>query len=106
MNAKNHSSPAGLAYQEIVELPDGAADTIVCLSGVLWVTAHGDGEDIVLNAGQRLTLRGKSRVVVQALAAARYRLDRAGARRALVATLAHWARDRYDDWLAQHPALR
>lgn len=106
MNAKNHSSPRGLAHQEIVELADGAADALVCLSGVLWVTAHGSGEDVVLTAGQRLALRGRTRVVVQALGPARYRLAQADSRHRLAAGLVRWARSRYDAWLAQRPALR
>lgn len=106
MNAKNHSSPRGLAHQEIVELADDTADALVCLSGTLWVTAHGSADDIVLQAGQRLPLHGMTRVVVQALGGARYRLARPEGRRSLAASLARWLRLRYDAWLAEHPAMR
>ena len=106
MNDKNHSSPQGLAHQQILEVGDGAADALVCLSGTLWVTACGDSADIVLTPGQRLSLRGMTGVVVQALGPARYRLARAATRPGLVSGLVRWLRSRADTWLEHHPAPR
>lgn len=106
MNAKTHSSPQGLRHQQIVELADGTADALVCLEGTLWITAHAGGEDVVLRAGQRFPLHGTTRVVVQALGAARYRLARSEQRGRLAAGLVQWLRSRYDAWLARHPVWR
>lgn len=102
MNAKNHSSPQGLAHQQIVELADGNADALICISGTLWVTAFGDSADILLHAGERLSLRNRTRVVVQALGPASYRV----VLHARYAGLLQWAHSRYAAWLTQHPALR
>jgi len=55
-----------LNRSEVLSLrPTG--DTVVCVTGRIWVTREGDGEDYVLGPAERMRLRGRGRVVVQAL---------------------------------------
>jgi hypothetical protein len=49
---------------------------ILCCQGVLWITQEGNREDIVLKESQRVALRGKGRVVIQALAPATFSMTR------------------------------
>ena len=43
------------------------AKALSCLEGSVWVTAKGRSEDVLLAKGERLDLRGISRVCAQAL---------------------------------------
>ena len=44
-----------------------APQEVSCSRGVLWITQEGNGEDIILKQGQRVTLRSRGRVLIQAL---------------------------------------
>jgi hypothetical protein len=50
----------------IVGFPLHGPAIVVCFAGTLWVTGPGTG-DVVLAPGQRVEIRGKGRVVVEAL---------------------------------------
>jgi hypothetical protein len=43
--------------------------------GILWVTLPGDPEDHLLRAGERMTIRNHRNVVVEAIQAARFRIQ-------------------------------
>ncbi len=49
-----------------VSMIGSGAGSILCLEGSLWVTARGCRGDILLPKGERLDIRGLSRVCVQA----------------------------------------
>lgn len=61
-----------------MELPRGGAFVVsdaqgmrlTCLGGVLWITQHHDGNDLILEPAQSATIRGKGAVVIQACAGA------------------------------------
>jgi hypothetical protein len=78
-----------LARGELTSLRlEGRACRISCVAGRLWVTASGRREDSVLAPGEELILRGRGRVVVEALRTATVRLERhAAARGAARATI-------------------
>ena len=60
-----------LEHGSLLPVHDGAGATVVCLQGDLWITQQGDGDDIVLRAGESLRLARNGRTLVQALSAAR-----------------------------------
>ena len=53
----------------------GRACRISCVAGRLWVTASGRPEDLVLAPGEKVTLTGHGRIVVEALRTATVRLE-------------------------------
>lgn len=76
----NHTSQVALDRGDIVELPDPAGRTLVCRAGVLWLTIDDDPKDIVLEAGQCYEASGHRRLLVSALAAARFDVVASGSR--------------------------
>jgi hypothetical protein len=64
----------GLAARSIHRIEDGAGLLIECLSGVLWLTQHGDHRDITLERGQAFRLDRDGLAIVYALQAARFRV--------------------------------
>jgi hypothetical protein len=65
-----------LARGELVSLQStGKACRIVCVTGSLWVTSSGHATDTVLAAGEEVTVRGRGRIVVEALRTATLRLE-------------------------------
>lgn len=60
------------------ELPRGGAFVVsdargmhlTCLGGILWITQHHDGNDLILKPAQSATIRGNGAVVIQACAEA------------------------------------
>jgi hypothetical protein len=48
---------------------------IACLEGVLWITQEADRNDIVLEAGDTLTIENEGEALVQALQGARIALE-------------------------------
>jgi hypothetical protein len=76
--------PAAIPDDAIV-LRDGAlfalepspdALLVHCLSGNAWLTQAGDGKDVILTPGDVHVLRGRGKVVVQALSDLALRLAR------------------------------
>ena len=64
-----------LGPRQIVALPLDGQVRVHCAAGVLWVTGPSSG-DVVLSPGASTVLSGRGRVVVEALAPARYSLER------------------------------
>ena len=53
---------------------DGKARRISCVSGRLWVTVPGKPDDVLLAAGEELTVKGRGKVVIEALRASMARV--------------------------------
>jgi len=51
-------------FNRVASSPDLAGARIRCLSGYLWVTVQGDGEDRVLCAGQSLAIGRPGKVII------------------------------------------
>ena len=77
------AAPAAVAAPGANELPDGEclwierplARKVHCLEGTLWLTFDGEPQDHVLEAGQSLRCPHPSRLGIQALSAARVRVE-------------------------------
>lgn len=87
MNAETNSSLMTLERREIIDVTEQAGNAILCLSGSLWITRHGQGEDIILEPGQSIVLDGRGCAVVQALGHSTLRVMR------------RVAAGRFADWL-------
>ena len=72
----------------LLELPRGEL-TIGCASGSLWLTLDHDPRDIVLEAGERIALDGRSRALAYALEDAVLEVAPVSAR-AAAKRPAHW----------------
>lgn len=68
-----------LAARSIVAVTQPLGKRIECLEGCLWVTQDNDVRDLVLDAGQAVTIDREQRVLIQALEPARLRISAAGA---------------------------
>lgn len=79
MNAETNLSFAKLERRQMIEVREGAGSVIVCLSGLLWVTRQGHGEDFVMGPGQSMALDGRGRAVAQALRSSTLRVIRQAA---------------------------
>ena len=64
-----------LGRRQILALPLDGQVRVHCAAGVLWVTGPASG-DVVLRPGASTILSGHGRVVLEALAPARYSLER------------------------------
>jgi len=51
-------------YSRVVSSPDLVGSRIRCLSGHLWVTVQGEGEDHILNPGQSLAIGNPGKVII------------------------------------------
>ncbi len=67
MYASPTPTPRSLAHREILRIPHGAGNTIVCQRGSVWVTEEADSRDQVLEAGEATTLSRPGTTVVYAL---------------------------------------
>ncbi len=65
---------AFLKQNEAAVLTARVTHRIACEAGRLWVTQDGNPRDYVLEAGECVTFRPRSRIVIFALEAARYRV--------------------------------
>ena len=72
---KMHAAETGrtLAGGELQRLPQRDL-TVRCISGELWLTRNGDGEDHILGPGRSFAIRRADLAAVQALKASRVRL--------------------------------
>ena len=64
-----------LKARGIHRIHDGAGSLIECLSGVLWITQHGDHRDITLVPGERFRLDRDGLSIVYGLKPSRFRLS-------------------------------
>jgi hypothetical protein len=75
LNGMHIPSPADtertLVKDELQCLPQRAL-TLRCISGKIWLTRHGDGEDHILEPGQALTVGRDDQAVVQGLRDSRF----------------------------------
>jgi hypothetical protein len=51
-------------YSRVVSSPDLVGSRIRCLSGYLWVTVQGEGEDHILGPGQSLAIGTPGKVII------------------------------------------
>ena len=56
-----------LASNEIRALASAQGVVVDCLKGSVWITIDGDTRDVILGAGQSLTLDRKERTLIMAL---------------------------------------
>lgn len=73
MKTKLTQNTIDLGTGKVVSLPDGKDWTISCIAGRLWLTAEGHVQDVILAAGQSLTLRDAGHVIVEACGDSRVR---------------------------------
>jgi len=52
MNPQVTHIPRRLRVREVLDIRDGKGLIVRCLAGALWITQHGDTDDVVLKAGQ------------------------------------------------------
>lgn len=64
-----------LGRRELLTLTAAAGHRIACLSGELWITLDGEG-DVLLKAGDRWQVPGAGPIVVSALQAAVFSVER------------------------------
>ena len=66
--AENEISDVHLEQREVYRMEDIAPlTTIVCQKGIIWLTQTGDGNDHVLEVGEKFTLRHPGLVLMEAL---------------------------------------
>lgn len=63
-----------LDKRELIELDAREEYLLACESGELWITFDGRAEDVIIRAGQRISLRGDSGTAISALRPARLTL--------------------------------
>lgn len=68
-----------LAAGSIVAVKQPLGKRIECLEGCLWVTQDNDVRDVVVGAGQAVTIDREQHVLIQALEPARLRISATGA---------------------------
>jgi hypothetical protein len=61
----------------IVRLPEGAGTTVTACAGTVWITEQDSPKDLVLTAGQSITLARPGLALVQAFRDASIVVDRA-----------------------------
>jgi len=61
---------AALPGSRVLRLPDARGYRIVSLSGDVWITEHGSPDDVILRAGQSVTLQSSGMALVLALGSA------------------------------------
>lgn len=67
-----------LQYREVLQLPGKGPTRVVCLSGRIWLTSHGERDDMLLDPDDTIDLDLYRDLVVQALATARFTVERVG----------------------------
>jgi hypothetical protein len=66
-----------LKTKQVVKVRGGRGHSIVCERGTVWVTQYGDPRDVVLRAGESLTLDRRGLALVQAFEPGAIRIARA-----------------------------
>jgi len=61
---------AALPGSRLLRLPDGSGHRIVSLSGDVWITEQGRQEDIILRAGEAVTLHASGTALIMAFGSA------------------------------------
>lgn len=61
---------AALPGARLLRLPDGSGHRIVSLSGDVWITEQGRQEDIILRAGEAVTLQSPGTALIMAFGSA------------------------------------
>ena len=77
MNIELNQDGLCLKTKQVVKMRGGRGHTIVCERGSVWVTQYGDPRDVVLHAGESLTLERKGLALVQAFEPGAIRIVRA-----------------------------
>lgn len=62
MQAQAHEIVVPSREVETIELAPG--ETLVSVEGLVWVTAHSEGRDIILGPGEEIRFEKKSRAIV------------------------------------------
>lgn len=65
-----------LARRELLALADARGDLIRCSAGELWITVDGERRDVVLPAGADWRIASDGPVVISALQAATFSIER------------------------------
>ena len=79
MNIELNQDGLCLKTKQVVKVRGGLGHSIVCERGTVWVTQYGDPRDVVLRAGESLTLDRKGVALVQAFEPGAIRIARAEA---------------------------
>ena len=58
--------PRRLRAREVLDIRDGQGLVVRCLAGALWITQHGDTDDVVVTAGQCFLLDRRGLALVSA----------------------------------------
>ncbi len=66
MNIELNQNGLCLKRNQVVTVRGGLGHSIVCDSGIVWVTQDGDPRDIILRAGQSFTIDRNGPTLVQA----------------------------------------
>ncbi len=88
MNIELANSTLTLARDGLIALRDAPGTHVACLTGALWITEDHGRYDIILEAGESVTLRRRGLTLVMALQPASLRLSER--RDAPVQRLATW----------------
>lgn len=75
MNIELDSSTLALPRDGLIALRDADGTRVTCLSGALWITEDHDHSDIILEAGETVTLRRPGLTLLMALQPASLRLS-------------------------------
>jgi hypothetical protein len=75
MNIELANSTLTLARDGLVALRDAQGAHVACLTGALWITEDHEHGDIILEAGESVTLRRRGLTLVMALQPASLRLS-------------------------------
>jgi hypothetical protein len=74
MNIELENSTLALAGDGLITLRDARDMRVTCLTGALWITEDHERRDIILEAGQSITLRRPGLTLVMALQPSSLRL--------------------------------
>ena len=77
----------GLRPRELLRIRGVAGHALVCHSGSVWLTQHGDGRDILLGAGERFVLDRDGVALLQAFEQSSVGLAPGAAARSVAARL-------------------
>jgi DUF2917 family protein len=56
-----------IGHRATLRIPHGKGRTVVCVSGRVWITQHGEARDVFLSTGESLTLDRGGEALVQAI---------------------------------------
>jgi len=66
-----------LEHNRPIRLENAAGATVVCRSGILWITCDGNSEDVFLHAGQRHRIAARGTTLVECIGNGRLDLRKA-----------------------------